>query len=521
MLSKIKVKNYKPITEGFEIPFNRINILTGVNSCGKSSFIQTLLILKKTFSDDNPNEKLNLLGENFNDIINGHDTQKILSFKYSINLDKYKDYFQHDKYKNIIWNKLIVDVGIKSKAIIRKSIIINQSESSNIANKDDLKLYVNNFTITFVVNEDQEISLSINLKDKILYDIKLCGEKGLIDSLDLTQLNDFIKSIGKVNIEFNKFFPVSFKVSQEDNLKNIFMEHKNNKQLLEFMSIYSNIKIPEIFNYIPSKIFVDISKNIKYFNPLRSTPINMPFVVIPSSDEQQAEQIMEENGSNAFKIFCDEKDNKVEYFDYEGNYIKNKTLYSAVKYWMIDVMHLTKEIRAQKNEFQLHKKDKLYLYDVLFSSPYNKSILSDVNNVGFGISQVFPIIVEGLRAASGTILICEQPEIHLHPKVQTILAEFFISLARKGVILIIETHSDHLINSFTYNSVRDISNKIRDYLNIYYFEKEGNKLQAKKIYFDQIGNIDEWPKNFLSNEYSEHLLKMTKVINQINYQQED
>jgi predicted ATPase len=70
----------------------------------------------------------------------------------------------------------------------------------------------------------------------------------------------------------------------------------------------------------------------------------------------------------------------------------------------------------------------------------------DLSSVGFGTSQVLPILVQGLLTPEGGLFIVEQPEVHLHPKLQSHLAYFFYSLARRNVQCIVETHSDHIVN---------------------------------------------------------------------------
>ena len=70
---------------------------------------------------------------------------------------------------------------------------------------------------------------------------------------------------------------------------------------------------------------------------------------------------------------------------------------------------------------------------------------ANLADVGFGISQVLPVLVQGLLMQRGGIYLVEQPEIHLHPDAQAGLADFFIYLASYGVITIVETHSEYLL----------------------------------------------------------------------------
>lgn len=71
--------------------------------------------------------------------------------------------------------------------------------------------------------------------------------------------------------------------------------------------------------------------------------------------------------------------------------------------------------------------------------------MQNIADVGFGISQVLPVLVGGLNCQSGSTFVVEEPEIHLHPKAQAELGDFFLELKSRNVQSIIETHSEHLI----------------------------------------------------------------------------
>ncbi len=65
-------------------------------------------------------------------------------------------------------------------------------------------------------------------------------------------------------------------------------------------------------------------------------------------------------------------------------------------------------------------------------------------NVGIGTSQVLPVLILGLISPQGTVVIYEQPELHLHPYSQSRLADFFIAMSKLGKQIIIETHSEYI-----------------------------------------------------------------------------
>ena len=130
---------------------------------------------------------------------------------------------------------------------------------------------------------------------------------------------------------------------------------------------------------------------------------------------------------------------------------------------------------------------------------------------GFGISYCLPIIVQGLIAtiSKEQILIIENPEAHLHPKSQSELGKFLATIAVMGVQVIVETHSEHIING-----ARLILGNERDY-NIFstiYFTRERGAFLQKHLKIDEIGEMEEWPEGFFDqSEIDLRALLMRKI----------
>ena len=139
----------------------------------------------------------------------------------------------------------------------------------------------------------------------------------------------------------------------------------------------------------------------------------------------------------------------------------------------------------------------------------------DLTHVGVGVSQVLPIVVMSLLADRDTTLIFEQPELHLHPKVQTRLADFFLSIVLLGKQCLIETHSEYLINRLRYRAAaEDENNRVNDNLKIYFVEKENGSSNFREVKVNEYGAILEWPEGFFdqSQREAEDILRaaMTK-----------
>jgi predicted ATPase len=83
-------------------------------------------------------------------------------------------------------------------------------------------------------------------------------------------------------------------------------------------------------------------------------------------------------------------------------------------------------------------------YDVKMQHPITRE-LSNLADVGYGVSQILPVLLGGYGLPRDSLFMVEQPELHIHPKAQAELGEFFCSLVKRGVQSIVETHSEHLI----------------------------------------------------------------------------
>ena len=117
-------------------------------------------------------------------------------------------------------------------------------------------------------------------------------------------------------------------------------------------------------------------------------------------------------------------------------------------------------------------------------------------DVGYGVSQVLPLLTELLRPDSGQIFFLQQPEVHLHPSAQAALGSLFSTVSSEQKQLIIETHSDYLINRVRMD-IRDKKNGIqaRD-ISILFFESRGLDVEIHSINIDSYGNVLGAPSSY-------------------------
>lgn len=120
-------------------------------------------------------------------------------------------------------------------------------------------------------------------------------------------------------------------------------------------------------------------------------------------------------------------------------------------------------------------------------------------NIGYGLTYVFPIIVAGLLAKPGQILVIDSPEAHLHPMGQSRIGMFLAHVSASGVQVIIETHSDHVLNGVRIS----VSSKIIEGndLSIHFFNRVNGGDNKQKLLIvspkiDNEGSLSEWPDGF-------------------------
>lgn len=116
-------------------------------------------------------------------------------------------------------------------------------------------------------------------------------------------------------------------------------------------------------------------------------------------------------------------------------------------------------------------------------------------HTGFGLTQSLPVVVAVLSAGEGEIVLIENPEVHLHPAGQAMMGQFMADAARAGVQVIVETHSDHVLNGVR-RAVK-AGRLSAEQVAIHFFRPRSDEgPQVISPVLDDTGNIDDWPEGF-------------------------
>lgn len=143
-------------------------------------------------------------------------------------------------------------------------------------------------------------------------------------------------------------------------------------------------------------------------------------------------------------------------------------------------------------------------YEVLVKT-HAKAPEVKITDVGFGVSQVLPVLVQAFYCPPHSTVWMEQPEIHLHPQVQAELADVFISAIRarengmdRNVQLIIESHSEHFLNRLQRRVAEGVITP--DNVAIYFCKRAGGGTELEPLRLNLYGDIENWPENFFGDE---------------------
>lgn len=234
--------------------------------------------------------------------------------------------------------------------------------------------------------------------------------------------------------------------------------------------------------------------NVRYLGPLRDDPkpvYAMSGAVDPTdvgSKGQYTAAVLDVNGSL-----------QIHFLPPNGKLEVRRSLRDAVREWLSH-FGMAESVQT-KDEGKLGHR-------LLIRPPGIRSDI-DLTNVGVGVSQVLPIVVMALIADKGTVLLFEQPELHLHPAVQSQLADFFVAMARSGRQCVVETHSEFLVNRLRLRIAESDTTDLQQMTIVHFVERAKSSTTFTPVYINDFGAIPSWPLGFFDqgpNE-SEQILR--------------
>jgi predicted ATPase len=441
MLTSIQVKNFKSIQDSGEIAFKPITLFIGANSSGKSSILQTLLMLKQTL-ESREKQPLVIEGDyvrlgTFEDFIYGRDINRELEIEIELRFSS----------KKVMKLKLGFKYNPESRLIEQTQYVFTDSEGVPILRVNPVSKILE-VSSAFV----KEHSLSDKKYIKSIENNSKFSE--VIDSAVRQKRNNFI-----YDYEYDWDWHVANSLSIKDSPSSI-------------MSFFEDVR-PEM----PVALLY-----FYYLKPVRAAL---------QRDYKAA-------GERPYDV---------------GLYGENAVQFLFQDQYAPTKQHLKEKVSKWFKQFEFGYEPEIeelggnnYRFQI---KDAKTGIKVNVSDLGFGVSQLLPVIVQGFAATDGLMFIIEQPEIHLHPKAQSELGDLMIDIAgiKKGErselpkTLLIETHSEHLITRLQRRIAEGIIS--HDDVAIYFVEatNEGSKFALIKM--DEYGRFENWPAGFFAEDADE------------------
>ena len=631
MITNWKVSNFKSIREETELSLNPLTIFAGANSSGKSTFIQSLLLIAQTLAHKVSsrsvvlNGALTSLGQ-FDDLkSNGSESDQItikctcepalelddtvrnravfadlyygsrynrlreISFEISFDADpsnSQREFFQIQP--RLFATQLSCTSRDEDNLDQEASILIHHSEFS--LSESDFYVLQSDIddalrsSLDYTVNLDEAsmdeitekfisaISVGCMLKhflpERIVYVIDTIKEKaaaitfylqegmnlktryGRLRNIPLTEeikavLRDLLQDIVNLDVIFkgeyeknslSKLEPSPGSMSIRDWHNRLReMPSKDRMQVQQELSecedLFSrinnameseNVSSPESQSIRqiqpPRQIslatrYLDnfFSTSFKYLGPLRDAPKPL-YPLEPDADPYDVGL----HGEHTASILELHKNNKIKYLSSDnfkspviGRNMITRSLETAVIDWL--------QYLGVAGSVESRDRGKLG-HELKVEIP-NSGSSHDLTHVGVGVSQVLPILVMCLLAEPDSTLVFEQPELHLHPRVQTLLGDFFLSMALCNKQCIVETHSEYFIDRLRFRiAAAPPENELNKQAKIYFVEKPAQESLFREVEINEYGAISDWPEGFFdqSQQQAEDILRAATVKRKAN-----
>lgn len=598
---KYSVLNFKSLNTEKMIDIKPITILCGINSSGKSSIIQSKLLLSQSFSyqrrirhryrrfwavrEEKKNPQVLLFEgdmchlQDFRNVIYENNLDNLMKFRWKYVIDdRYEEhdwkfditieckYYSQNESNNLpeslpLVCRVLIEVineNYEKEYFYNKFKEVKGKKATRKRNGElrELKEYIqwkkdipelkedflqklksdNTIRMELLINEDNLRYYTLNLSNISLFilesdELRYRYFRGIIDEETfyrikqeiIEKLKEKIK-IENVRVEFQSIFPEHIIVDDESLIKIIksleldnLLEQKKAtlvrtsysrretdetiKEIAEnFSEVFSDTLNFGLLNYLD--YLLDYYKNIQYIGPLREEPKRFySFSTLRSLNMglrgENTTHVLSVNETQPIKFLEIQKEKKIIQFKEK----KDMNLLMSLNRWL-EIMNLQK-VKPEK-AMELITKLK-----ILYSKNQPKESSVSIPDVGFGLSQILPVIVGGLLLGSGETLILEQPEIHLHPRMQGDLADFILCNAQLGKRFIIETHSEHFIKRLSLRIAQYMEEDLSKLVSIYFIVPNENLEGANivDVELNEYGRIVNWPLGFFDDDEDRLLLE--------------
>jgi len=472
MFKQLRFQNFKSWQDTGNIKLSPITGFFGTNSSGKSAILQFLLMLKQT--------------------VESSDRQRVLHTgdeKTYVNLGTIYDIAYNHKIPSTI--KFSLEWTLEKSIMILRRRTVNGSANLLFPTK---KLRPFSTDVLYHINELKFSSEILLLKDDLFVDNFCYSFNG--DNKDICfefkYVGDEVKNIYQLETQGYKLDNPKISISNNENdfvppfsppLKNYIFPN-------EVQARFENADFLSEFALAYEGIF----QQTYYLGPLREYPQRI------YSWAGGTPQDVGNKGELVIPALLASR----KLLDKVFHIRRFISIEEKIAYWLKELNLIDSFRVAEMGE-------NLQYYQVKVKRTANSSEVL-ITDVGFGVSQILPVLVLCYYAPEGSTLILEQPEIHLHPAVQSGLADVLIEVMKtRNLQIILESHSEHLLRRLQRRIAEQKDGLTNEDISLYFcsLNSDGSS-KLTTLELDQFGNIANWPDNFFGDEMGD-LFAMTEA----------
>jgi predicted ATPase len=564
MLTRWTLENFKPIRERLDLPLAPLTVLAGLNSSGKSSFLQSILLIAQTLANQKLDEPLVLNGTlirlgTFADVCNdrAHHSRIGIGFIFgsaaqSISMQSQFEAVSPnagevmpiaatrtvlDSVKMAVGDPASLTVDVKRASQAEETAFVSGIKDSRLARMPygpgqnyiariqstgsqpvvtftelahmiprrhvrrlDLVELFREITAEVIrrltpdLADEPKRAFQVSLADQ-MRDHGVCNSDDIIEDGVRGAINKIATELPvapligtKVGdlIEWLTGLPEAIRARDDlrDRLAMTILKLKPSAEMLTLFAAPEAIALD--LEPTAQRIINAFISGIRYLGPLRADP----HAVQSYSPSGQPDDVGP-RGEYAAAVYSSNRKQSLRWWNPFSRQIDTTALEDAMDAWLrylgIADHVSTREAAVPGPSWMVR--------------PTATTRERPLQAVGVGVSQVLPILVSGLLAPEGTILIMEQPELHLHERPQARLGDFFYGLTRVGKQVLVETHSAVLINQLRYLMVKG-DQEVRDAIAIYFVEQdEQGDARFQPIRISKGGAVENWPDGFFDESF--------------------
>ena len=424
MLTHLALSGFKCFEETGDIPLAPLTLIFGKNNSGKSTILQSLLLLKQTVETPEYGPRLNTKGSlysagSFVDLVHGHSTSRSSSFSFALTLTS----------------------GV---------------------------------TTTFEFVRDTELGIprltSLVIQPRQGDQIAVKRSRGQGGPYELVIGGRHVGLEDEANFSFvrNRFFPLIGEEPRKVGAPNQ-RQSRARKQaaetLVEIQHLLETMRAVGAFRKAPDRRYEYEGR-------------------VPEGTDPAGESV-------AQVLIADDRR--------RGR--KRGEILHLINRWLREIGRVSVEVKSVAEEVRL--------YEVRARDTRSRQ-WANLADVGFGVGQALPVLVEGVRTPLSSMYLVQEPEIHLHTDAQLAMADFLVDLSRKRRQVIVETHSEAMLLRVR-RRIAEGRLKPKE-VSFVVVEKNGKTAsQVRLLQADRLGQIEDWPAGFLGDASEERLDLLTKM----------